>query len=281
MARIAHLSDLHLLEPAIAVRRGQARLRVEYLSLRRPLDAEGRRSRALRALAAAQAVGFDHLVVTGDITEDGSMEQFEVMAEVLTESGIPAERVTVLPGNHDAYGAADGWDRAMAGPLAPWAHADDGIVALDDCFIVPVSTAVHQSVLRSSGREEDDGLARVAALARDTQRPVVLAQHHPPFAVTGQWVHGLLNHATVTGLLTAHDNVSVLHGHIHRRRERGLVVGGPLRIFSPTAVTDDEAPLRIYQTEDGLLRPVGDPRPPVVLVDGERRRHRDGEPVPG
>ncbi len=257
MARIAHLSDLHLLDPAVGDRRGKEWLRVNYLSLRRALDHAARRARAVNALEAARAAGFDQLVVTGDLAEDGHPGQYEVLAEVLAESGIPPERITLLPGNHDAYGAADGWERALAGPLAAWAPSSTGPVDLDDCVLMPMSTAVHQAVVRSSGRAEERTLDAVARLASDVgRRTVVLAQHHAPFPIVNNWVHGLLNHAAVIGLLVAHANVSVIHGHIHRRRERGLTAGAPARIFSPFAVADNAAPLRIYETGDALLHPV-------------------------
>ncbi|MDP2308639.1 MAG: metallophosphoesterase [Pseudomonadota bacterium] len=266
MTRIAHLSDLHLLEPAVRARRGGDWFRVHYLSLRRSIDYVARRARAEQALRAAADHGFDHLVITGDLTEDGALVQYEVLADVLEASGIPPERITLLPGNHDAYGTAVPWDIAVQGPLARWAGTSrEGSAAwLDDCVIVPVSSAVPQTFLRSSGRVESHALDHVGAIAgREPGRPVVIAQHHPPYAVMHQWVHGLLNHEEVTGLLEARDNVSVLHGHIHRRKERGLVVGGPLRIFSPYAVADNATPLRMYDVVDGLLRPLAPlaPRP--------------------
>ena len=46
MARIAHLSDFHLLEPHVRERRGKDWLRVHYLSLKRSLDYVLRRTRA-------------------------------------------------------------------------------------------------------------------------------------------------------------------------------------------------------------------------------------------
>lgn len=259
MTRIAHLSDLHLLEPAVRTRKGTDWFRVHYLSLRRSLDYVARRARAEQALRAARDHGFDHLVITGDLTEDGALVQYEVLADVLEASGIPASKITLVPGNHDAYGAAMPWDAAITGPLARWAATsrEGGAAWLDDCVIVPVSSAVPQTFLRSSGRVEVDSLDHVGAIAsREPGRPVVIAQHHPPYAVMHQWVHGLLNHEEVTGLLEARDNVTVLHGHIHRRKERGLYAGGPLRIFSPFAVADNVAPLRMYEVADGLLHPV-------------------------
>lgn len=255
MARLAHLSDLHLLEPAVRLRSGTDWLRVHYLSLKRSLDYVARRARAETALAAARAEGFDQLVLTGDLTEDGTLAQYEVLAEVLATSGIPAERVTLCPGNHDAYGMA--WREALDGPLAPWAATSRSAVWFDDVVLLPVSSAVPQHFLRSSGRVERDDLDHAAAIAAGERgRAVLLAQHHPPYAVLHQWVHGLLNHQEVTGLMEAHDNVSVLHGHIHRRKERGLSVDGPARIFSPFAVADNVTPLRLYEIAEGLVRPV-------------------------
>lgn len=259
MTRIAHLSDLHLLEPAVRARRGTDWVRVNYLSLKRSLDYVSRRARAETALRAAHDEGFDHLVITGDLTEDGALAQYEVLAEVLERSGIPAERITLVPGNHDAYGTAVPWEAALAGPLARWAPTSRvGAAAwLDDAVILPVSSAVPQTFLRSSGRVERDALSYVDELAAgEPGRPVILAQHHPPYAVMHQWVHGLLNHGEVTGLLESRANVSVVHGHIHRRKERGLTADGPLRIFSPWAVADNVAPLRLYEVAEGLLQPV-------------------------
>ncbi len=254
MTRIAHLSDFHLLEPAIRARRGQAWLRVNYLSLKRALDYEQRRARASAALAEARRAGFEQLVLTGDLTEDGALPQYEVLAEVLVESGIDPARITLVPGNHDAYGL--GWDEALDGPLAPWAATSrhGAVTRLRGCSVVAVSTAVVQSVVRSSGRVEAGALDIVDKVARESRRrPVVLAQHHPPFAVAHQWVHGLVNHREVTGLLHAHRTVSVLHGHTHQRRERALELGGPARIFSTGAVVTDALPLRMYAAADGAV----------------------------
>lgn len=252
MARIAHLSDLHLLEPAVRARKGRAWWRVQYLSLKRSIDYVSRRARAEVALRTVQTQGFDHLVITGDLTEDGSPDQYEVLAEVLATSGIDAERITLCPGNHDAYGLA--WEAACAGPLRPWAKP---AAWLDDCVIVPVSSAIPQTVLRSAGRIERAALLDVEALAvREPGRAVLLAQHHPPYALLHQWIHGLLNYTEVIGLLQARPNLSVLHGHTHKHRDGPVVRGGPARVFSPTAVTEHSDPVRLYDVVDGQLIPV-------------------------
>lgn len=268
MTRIAHLSDLHLLEEAVSVRKGQARLRVNYLSLRRPLDVEDRRDRAVRAFRLAIAAGFDHLVVTGDLTEDGQVAQYDMLAEVLEESGVEPERVTLLPGNHDAYGGA--WEEALEGPLGRWARGarPGAVTKLRGATLIAGCTAVPQSFLKSSGRIDDDQLAIVDEVARKSAGDaIVLAQHHPPFKVMHHWVHGLVNHADVWALLREHPRLTVLHGHIHRRKERGLAKGERVRIFSPTAVTDSEQPLRLYDVVDGELVAVPLPEADALPVD--------------
>ncbi|MFZ5481525.1 MAG: metallophosphoesterase family protein [Myxococcota bacterium] len=260
MTRIAHLSDLHLLEETVLGRTGKARLRVGYLSLRRPIDFEDRRARAVAAIRAAQRAGFDHVVVTGDLTEDGHVAQFEVVREVFEECGLAPEQVTLTPGNHDAYG--DGWDAALAGPLHKWAKtsARGSVASLPGAKVVSLSSAVPQSFLRSSGVIDDAQLHEAADHARKGEC-VILAQHHPPFKVMHQWVHGLLNHEDVTCLLGGYENLHVLHGHIHRRRDRALQKGERPRVFSPTAVADSPLPLRVYEVIDGAVTPVDLPAP--------------------
>src|SRR5690348_1512783 len=113
MTRIAHLSDLHLLEDDLAARSLKERLRLSFLTFGRSIDAIARRARVARALQNAWEAEADHLVITGDVTEDGIESQFLVLADVLRESDWPAHRVTLVPGNHDAYAEEDAWSRAF------------------------------------------------------------------------------------------------------------------------------------------------------------------------
>lgn len=89
--KLAHLSDLHLLEDACALRRGPAGLRLRFCSFLRPLDPEERRDRLKRALRSAVQAGAHHLLITGDLTEDGHDDQFEVLACELRRAPLPPE----------------------------------------------------------------------------------------------------------------------------------------------------------------------------------------------
>lgn len=256
MTRIAHLSDFHLVEPDHTLRRGSDWWRLRYLSFHRPIDADDRVHRATRALAAAHASGADHLVLTGDLTEDARESQFEILAELLRNSGFAPEQITLVPGNHDAY-CEGTWDRALDGSLAPWAPTSRGLIDLAEAVIVPLSTAVEQIWTRSSGFLDLAALPDPARLLEHAaDRAVVLALHHPPFRVLHHWVHGLRNHLDLHGFLDAHPALSCLHGHVHRALDRTIGLGDA-RVFSVAAVAEAEAPLRVYSVVDGRLVPEG------------------------
>lgn len=263
MTTIAHLSDLHLIEDNHGRRSSAHRFRLAYLSLARPLDAARRRLAAARALDKAWNSGADHLVITGDLTEDGMDVQFEVLAEVLSESRWPASRVTLVPGNHDAYHDGESFVRALSGPLRAYrdTSVEGAITALAGALLIAVSTSFHQSFTRSAGAVEKGGLDAIDQAAGEADRrglALVVAQHHPPrgYAIAPvQWIDGLRGHAELRSLLLRHDNAHVLHGHTHTAADRPVRSGAAARIFSTEAVVDSESPLRLYRVEHGRLRP--------------------------
>lgn len=264
MATIAHLTDLHLVENNYADRRFESRARLQYLSFGRPLAPEARKDRVASALRQVWMRNVDHLLITGDLTEDGHQEQFEVLAELLAESRLPPERVTLVPGNHDAYIEADGFARALRGPLQPYAATSSVATALRfrDMTIVPVSTAFQQSPLRSAGAIASHELASLAAIATDPSlagRPIVFAQHHPPgaaFIPLVQWLDGLTEHSALSDLFRRCPHLHVMHGHTHRHRDRSACKGEAAQVFSARAVVDSASPLRLYEASPVGVRPL-------------------------
>jgi hypothetical protein len=265
MTTIAQLTDLHLLEDEFEERRDFGeRARLSYLSFGRPLDPADRRRRMLKALGDIRAAGVDHLVVTGDLTEDGHADQFEVLAELLAESRFPSDRITIVPGNHDAYGDGKAFAEAMAGPLRPYAKAS-GIcapVTLRDATIVPVSTSFQQSCLRSAGSiaaEDQDKLARIVRDPSFAGKPLIFAQHHQPgqyLVPLWQWIDGMVEHRIFSRLFERCPHLYVVHGHTHRATDRRLHRDGPARVFSARAVVDSDEPLRLFQASPGGLIPL-------------------------
>lgn len=265
--RIAHLSDFHLLEPNASKRSHCDRVRLAYLSLLHPLGAAVRIARAKRALSSAIAQGFDHLVISGDLTEDGKPAQFEELARVLAESKIPRERITLVPGNHDAYEHGQAWASAMAGPLAPYAATSAGepgaTIDLGDIVLMPISTAVHQHWASSWGAIHDADFEQVERRCGDStfrRRTLVLVQHHPPLPqrlAPIEWIDGLRGYKRLRALLARSDALQVLHGHLHKLVDRMLGIGPRLLSFGAPAVVEHDLPhVRFYMTRGGRLVPV-------------------------
>lgn len=274
MATIAHLSDLHLIEADHERRGTRGRMRLRYLSLGRELAAEARVERLRAALVQYRQSRACHLVVTGDLTEDGTEAQFELFAAVLAQSGIDPREVTLTPGNHDVYADPAGFQRALEGPLKPFARTSQAgaVTMIDGIALLPLCTAIAQSVARSAGllaREQLAFIAQAAAELRQSRCAVVLAQHHPPHRHRGRvlhWFDGLQNAAEVTSLLARHVELHVLHGHWHRASSLPALREGRVRVFGASACVEAADPLRFYEAVDGYLSPIETPRRPDPVV---------------
>jgi Icc protein len=271
MATIAQLTDLHLLEDDFSERPFGPRARLSYLSFGRSLDAAERRKRVADALEEVKVSRADHLLITGDLTEDGHLAQFEVLAELLHASRIPPDRITLVPGNHDAYIEGGAFAQAMAGPLRAYAPTSMIGVPLRfrDVTIVPVSTAFHQSPLRSAGAiapEELKALGDIAGDASLAGRPLVCAQHHPPgrhLVPMWHWIDGLVEHNALSALFDRCPHLHVVHGHTHHEANRSIRKGEAARVFSAKAVVEAAYPLRLYEASPAGLSPLA-----VDLIDG-------------
>jgi 3',5'-cyclic AMP phosphodiesterase CpdA len=275
--RIAHLSDVHTLDPAH--RRSSARYRfaTKFVSLGRPVDPRGRARKLMRGLAAAKASGADHVVITGDLTEIGDASEFEHFANLLADARMPGDGVTLVPGNHDAYTTNGAWRRALEGPLRPYALAsatDAGkVVDRGSVAFLPIDTSYFQSMARSGGSITPDAARAVQARIEDPglrDKTIVLVMHHPPFvrhnALT-QWIDGLRGFKHVLDMLTLHPRVQILHGHMHRVMDRIVDLGKGVagvanraRVFGAPAIVDDADDLprvRLYDVRDGGLESAG------------------------
>jgi 3',5'-cyclic-AMP phosphodiesterase len=266
MSLLAHLSDLHLIERDHHKRRGLARQRLAFLSTGSPLDAQGRMQRAAATLQSARRAGADHVLITGDLTEDGADAQFEVLAEVLHDSGLEPECVTLVPGNHDGYDGTHAFLRALSGPLKAFRKTSlpGAVSVLPEAVIAPISTVVDdQWFTRSQGVVRNEDVLAVRRLASDRvsrDRAVVVAQHHPPshhpvFAL--EWIDGVKNAMAMHELLLERQRVHVLHGHVHRKTAKHLSGRGHAQVFCTGSVRDDferGMALGLYKAEDGVLR---------------------------
>jgi len=260
MASIAHVTDLHLVEESYRGRGVLERMRLCWLNAGRSIDPARRREHALAALRSARHS--DHLLITGDLTEDGVPAQFELLAEVLSEAGLEPERVTLVAGNHDLYVDPLAFTRALEGPLRRYARSSRPGQLLDigSAFILPIDTAVKKPLTRSSGVFRPEQARQIAHCAADTSlrgRPLVVAQHHPPLGYRNcvwNFIDGLDNVAAFSTLLHAHPRLHVVHGHTHHHGSRALTAERREQIHSSAAIIDDARHVRFYHVGDDELR---------------------------
>jgi 3',5'-cyclic AMP phosphodiesterase CpdA len=270
-ARIAHLSDVHMLSSRSGPAESVLDLSMRFVSFGRALDPAPRIRRLLAALRAARDAGARHLVLSGDLTELGTPGQFETLAQVLFDAGVDPDAVTLVPGNHDAYTRPDAWARALEGPLAPFRRAsasgDGGIVEREHAVFLPVDVACHQHFTRAAGEltaAAAELLERRALDLAGRGRPIVVVLHHSPLSHSTrawQWLHGLRGNARLLDLMARVPERHVLHGHLHYQLE--LPFGpGAARIFGAPAVVEDvlgTPRVRLYDVDGASLHSVSAP----------------------
>jgi len=277
MTRIAHLSDLHLLEADYRSRTGLARYRLAFLSTGVSVDVAQRRQRALAALERARRLHVDHVLITGDLTEDGTLGQYESLAELLDESGLPPERITLVPGNHDAYCEPQAWQSALQGPLAAYRETSEegALTVIGEAVIAPVSTVMDtQHFTRSAGVVRDSALLRIRELAADSvssSRTLIVAQHHAPLGTSNpvwNYFDGTMGASTMRDLLAELPELHVVHGHVHHKTTLSLFGRSHAQVFSVESSRDNDRSLRIYRAEGGELHAEGEMSSDMPLQGG-------------
>jgi 3',5'-cyclic AMP phosphodiesterase CpdA len=197
----------------------------------------------------------DHVVVTGDLTNVSLEEEFVAARGWLARLGSP-DRVTAVPGNHDAYVRV-----AEARSLALWSEylvSDAGgrELLLEACALektaaiefpsvrllagvalVGLCSALPTPAFQASGELGETQLARLEGVlaelgARGYLRVVLI--HHPPAPGSVSARRALRDADALCAVLRRCGAELVLHGHLHRTRVGSLpgpaqpipVVGG-------------------------------------------------------
>ena len=218
---LAHLSDLHLpFEPRLGLGQRFSKRQLSALSWRRRRHLH--RPEILDALAAdVRASGVDHIVVTGDITNFSLPGEFRQAARWLADLA-PAERISVVPGNHDALvpvRAAEGLDH-----WAGWTRSVEGwpfVHRLGNLSLIGLDSAVPTAPLLARGRlgaAQLERLERVLVAEGEAGRLRIVALHHPPAAGAIGWRKALADRQALAEVLRRHGAELVLHGHARDAR---------------------------------------------------------------
>lgn len=237
--RLAHISDLHLLN----------------LSGTRPTDFLNKRMTGGLNLVLGRAKqystdvfthlmadlndqGVDHVLCTGDVTNLALESEFSFAHSQLVRFG-GAERLSLIPGNHDAYTRSAADDHRFARTFAAWFPQPDAaargegfpyVKTFGRTRIIGLSSAVKSPFGCSYGELGGKQLERLDQLLADPALAdyfvIVLVHHHlhdsgKPY----ESIRGLRDRLLFLNRLRCSDVDLVLHGHEHEPHRWKLLAG--------------------------------------------------------
>jgi 3',5'-cyclic AMP phosphodiesterase CpdA len=244
---LAHLSDPHLPplpSPRLSELAGKRAL--GYLNWTSNRHKFHKREVLDALVSDLQAQSPDHIAVTGDLVNLALEAEFAPSRAWLESVGAP-DRVTVIPGNHDAYVRAtrhrfaETWGSFLAGDDA----SDDGMTfpavrRRGPLALISVSSAVPTPPLMATGwlgRVQLEALERILAGLSEEQMFRVLLIHHPLRSHARS--KRLTDSAQLVGLLKQHGVELVLHGHDHVHST--IWIDGPNRSIPAVGVPSASA----------------------------------------
>lgn len=154
------------------------------------------------------------VLMTGDLTNTGTSDEYAVLAGLLAELELPA---LAVPGNHDTR---DGI-RALFPDLA-WAAADHAscVVDLEDGDLGPIRLIGLDSTVPEQPGAAFDAEREAWLVEAIIGAPgrVALALHHPPFPTGIEWMdaNGFIGLDRLETVLREHPVERIMSGHIHR-----------------------------------------------------------------
>jgi 3',5'-cyclic AMP phosphodiesterase CpdA len=245
MTRIAHITDIHMMVPPRITQLTPKRLLgcVNLYALGRVGHFSRRVQEALPiAVAAADP---DVLVCTGDLTAQGTREEFEAFAALYSQV-LEAQPSVMVSGNHDVYTLDAERSRRIEDLFSeftgtgPWPRLhlpteDLACITVDTCRAHPLSV----------GLVKDDQIQRLDTLLGSdalSGRSVFLMLHYPlrnrrgePY---GPPTRALKNARALEQVLGRHADTitAILHGHEHHGFQTSLPeeMGG-IPILNPGA----------------------------------------------
>ncbi len=222
---VAHVSDLHLpFEPKLGLAQRLSKRQLSAWAWRRRRHVQS--ADVLAALAAElHAADLDHIVITGDLINFALPEEFARAAAWLRALA-PADRISVVPGNHDALvpvGSAEGLGRWSAWTSAdgrwPFVHHRQGLA------LIGLNSGRPTAPLLARGRIGAAQLARLETVLHEEAqagRIRVVVVHHPVAADAVNWRRALADRAELGAVLQRAGAELVLHGHAHSARVDAL-----------------------------------------------------------
>ena len=199
MSGFLHLSDFHLVEDEIALSRA---FNAKYI-LKNTVD---------KILDKKSDFGnLDGVIITGDISDDGSIVSYSDAYNILKELNLP---LLAIPGNHDLRQPMMNYfakDTAIQS-----AEFFDWVYETRDTIVIGLDTLVEgqkHGMLRSESLN-----LLFKKLNQPTEKNIVLTIHHPPINTGIPFMDeiGLKNSDALSDCLdAANQPIRILCGHVH------------------------------------------------------------------
>jgi hypothetical protein len=204
---------------------------------------------ARAALADGLAWGAQHLVLKGDLVNRGTHDEYDVVAKLVAEAGIPTDAV---PGNHEVkpYRELDPVDGFAQAGLTP----PEPVRALD---VPGLRIALVDSTILGTNKPQLDRASEQMAEVLDG-RPAMVALHHhllraplpliwPPGVPSGE------ANRFIGAVAAASPSALIVSGHTHRHRLRRR---GHVHIAETGSPKDYPGSWTGYVVHEGGLRQV-------------------------
>lgn len=213
--------------------------------------------RAAIALASNAPARPDLVILSGDLVNDGTEEEYEHLVELLDSLSVP---YMAIMGNHDSRGHLRRFlPKAIGDATVRDDAAINWVMDIDDGWprrIIGLDTTEpgrHGGVLDQSRIEWLD-----ERLTESSDRPVLVVQHHPPFVSGIDFMdqYGLDGAGAEAAVLARHEHVvGVICGHLHRPVMTS--VGGVTVISAPSSAAqvalDLSGGTTAYTDEPGMV----------------------------
>lgn len=161
---------------------------------------------AVIALAADKHPSPDLILLTGDLSQDGSPEAYQLLRQRFGKLKVP---VGVIPGNHDRL-------ERMLQVFDSTNMQTGGVIEIQGWRVLLLDSTVLGKV---SGEFDRTDLDETRHLLSDDPRPTLICLHHQPVAIGTTWLDsiGLKHPQAFLNLLDQHPQVhGLLWGHIHQ-----------------------------------------------------------------
>jgi 3',5'-cyclic AMP phosphodiesterase CpdA len=230
--QLVHISDLHVL--ALSHANLAAYLNKRLLGT---INLLMHRSRAhgvdviRAALAQIRQMDFDHLAVSGDLSNLSLDAELQMAVDLVRPLG-DGSRMSLVPGNHDRYTYASARQRRFESYFSPWMQGDlpdmvrDGhfpyVKLLPGIALIGICSAVPTLPFMATGEVSNEQIAALKLVLEHAQVrdrfKIALVHHHlcRPAHKRFLWMRRLINAPELERVLVGGGVDLVLHGHNHR-----------------------------------------------------------------